>query len=355
MKINSSLTRFARFAFLCVAVSMVAGCASVTWADYAVIDSRKYVVDTSNIYWLDNHRVLFQGLTDQHFVRADGFDSVYNALYIWDIENGSITEHGHIEGSLCYADGFILYSRWNESAPGTLREWVAGEFGQQVKVGEGRSYPKGWDSETCRPRNDSDLPQWTSGKKVKRLRPEHGFLVLGPENEDRNTPVTYHPKGALQGITMPFRRREFNFVNIQYAPFKDAYFIVSHYFKADDRHPLGGYGLSPWPKDIPQPVWWLYPDGRVEELRLPSEARFGGSRILGLKPGVFFISPAYTVNMDGVFLVLNGEAKRILKGFIERFAVSPDGCQIAMELYPDRQGNRYGGSLKVINVCKRGG
>jgi len=128
---------------------------------------------------------------------------------------------------------------------------------------------------------------------------------------------------------MPFKRREF--FAPKYYSFKGAYLILPNYFVPDPRHPSGGYTKGPWPKDVPLPVWWLNPDGHVEEILLPSEARFGGGKILAATPGIFYISPAYP-DKDGLYKVLSDtKVARILAGFIEGFAVSPDGCKVAID------------------------
>ena len=339
---------------LLVAVVACHGCSALTWAEYPLKDSGRVANSASDIYWVDDHRVLFQG----HFWNADGsikgpggVPKNSETLYEWDIESGALTEHGDIGGGLCYANGYVRYWRRNESDSERSRaEWIAGELGRQARID---SLYITVDRETCKARSDDLLPEWTQGKAVLRLRADHGFLVLGEKTEDRNTPVTYHPKGVRSGVVMPFRRREARLASIKYVPFKDAYLITGDYFISDPHHPLGGYNRSPWPKEKPMPVWWLRPDGTVTEINLHNDTRFG-VWIFAMRPGLFFISPGASVNMDGLFFTSEATVKRIVKGFIDRYAVSPDGCKIAINHSQISRPSRPQGTLKVVDLCKEG-
>lgn len=330
------------------------GCSSLTWAEYPLKDSGRVANSASNIYWVDNHRVLFQG----HFWNADGsindpggVPKNSETLYEWDFETETLKEHGDIGGGLCYANGYLRYWRRNDGeSRGSAAEWIAGELGKQAKID---SQYVTIDRETCKPRDDAVLPDWTRGKAVVRLKPAHGFFVIGEEKDDRNTPVTYHPGGERDGIVMPFKRREFHAVT--YFAFKAAYFLRGDYFVVMPGHRLGGYNKSPWPIGTPIPAWWLHLDGRVEAMKLPTEARFAtASRTFPTRAGIHYLSPDYPSN-DGLFKVVNETmVERVLKGFIEEYAVSPDGCKVAIDHNPKYSGRRGQGTLKVIDVCARG-
>jgi hypothetical protein len=341
-----------------LALSLLAlqGCLTSTWAEYPVKDSGRVANSDLKIYWLDNRSVLFQG----HFLNADGSINGPNGtiktsetLYEWDTDSRALKEHGDIGGGLCYANGYVRYWRRKEGeSDGKIVDLIAGEIGKQTKIDP--SLPDlPIDRETCKPRNDLPLPEWTQGKKVLRLKPEHGFLVLGPDKQDRNTQVTFHLKGAMEGITMPFKRREASLAFIKYAPFKQAYFIVGEYFLANPNHPDGGYNMSPWPKGTAIPAWWLYLDGRVEEIKLPTESR-DGVWFFGMRNGIYYVSPR-SPNANGLFKVLNDKkVDRILRGQIDAYAISSDGCRIAMNHDPNFTGKRGQGTVKAINVCAQG-
>jgi hypothetical protein len=330
------------------------GCASLTWAEYPLKDSGRVANPASNIYWLDKHRVLFQG----HFWNADGsingpgrLPKNSETLYEWNVEVGTIKEHGDIGGGLCYANGYVRYwRRINGESQGSAAAWIAGELGSQAKID---SQYVTVDRETCKPQSDTALPGWTRGKAIVRLRRDHGFLVLGEEKDDRNTPVTYHPRGEPDGIIMPFKRREFH--TVTFFEFKAAYFLRGDYFVVVPGHHFGGYNRSPWPTGTQIPAWWLYPDGRIEAVKLPTEARFAtASRTFPTMAGIHYISPDYPSN-DGLFKVVDEvKVERVVKGFIEGYAVSSDGCRIAIDHNWNYSGRRGQGTLKVADVCSRG-
>jgi hypothetical protein len=354
---SSPWTNRARWLAL-VAVFSIQGCYTTAWAEHPVKDSKRRAASNSfmqTIYWLDNRRVLFFGFNGRYLDRADGRKQATQTLYLWDIENGVVEERGDIAGALCYANGYVRYPRWNlkEGEPNEKVQIVAGEFGKELPVDDVIRRPDRLDTETCKRKALAPLPEWTQGQRVLRLKPEHGFLLLGPEKGDRNTPVTYHPRGEHDGIVMPFKRKEARLAFIKYVPFENAYLVSGDYFISDARHPQGGYNRSPWPKGASIPIWWLRPDGRVTETKLHTDARFG-VWIFAMRPGLFFISHGYSVNMDGLFFASESTAKRVLKGFIEGYAVSPDGCKIAVDHNGNYSGSAGLGTLKVVDVCSGG-
>lgn len=335
-------------AALALAASVLA-CASrsLVAQSYPITDSR-HAAGSENIYWVDDQRVLFQGFGDRRALRPDGVEININKIYLWDVKSGAVVDRGEIGGGLCFSGGYVRYWRWTKDGPGRVVEWMAGKLGHEVPVEQSVTDP-----ETCRSRNDSPLPDWTAGKKVLRLRQEHGFLVLGPERPERNTPVTYHPKGLSDGILMPFKRREAWLSFIKYVPFENAYFIVGDYFVADPRNPLGGYNKSPWPKDVPIPVWWLYPDGRLKEIKLPTDSR-DGSWTFPARGGIYYVSHRYP-DAAGLFKVLDGsKVRQMVRGSIQGYVVSRDGCKIAMNHDENYAGKRGQGTVKAVDVCKKG-
>jgi hypothetical protein len=92
----------------------------------------------------------------------------------------------------------------------------------------------------------------------------------------------------------------------------------------------------------------------VDQINISPESRFGDANIFAAKPGIYYISPNFP-HGDGLFKVIDEKkVERIFKGVIEKYAVSPDGCQIAMNHDPDRENKLRQSTLKVINVCTEG-
>jgi hypothetical protein len=332
----------------------LAACVNATWADYPVKDSRRQAPDSASFYWVDDRHLLFEAFNGQNVVRPDGYKVQLKSLYFWSIETGKIEDEGPIAGGLCYADGYIRYWKWKKDASGSdFGDLMAGKLGSQVEVNHDPLDVR-IDANTCRPYVETPLPEWTRGKSVLRLKPGRGFLLLGPEKDDTNSLVTYHPTGGPDGIEMPFKRRQFHLSNITYSPVRDAYFIQGLYFFSDPRHPAGGYNKVPWPEGAPVTAWWLYANGKVEEVRLPAQTRVG-DWIFPAGSAIFYVSHRYP-GSDGLFKVLGRTSvEPVMKGFIEKYAVSPDACHIAVNHDPHFTGKHGQGSIKVIDVCNRGG
>ena len=79
------------------------------------------------------------------------------------------------------------------------------------------------------------LPEWTKDRSIVRLRPEHGFIDMGPRNEMKNTPIRLFRPRAEAPIELPIRRREFVQETVRYVPFKGAYFFESDWEAARGR------------------------------------------------------------------------------------------------------------------------
>ena len=107
--------------------------------------------------------------------------------------------------NLCYDNGNIAYSEIDHAA---AKGWTSiGRFPGEMKRFEG---PIRFDSLTCLPVDAlPPLPDWTRDRSIMRLRPEHGFLDLGPQRAPKNEPVRLVRNGSDKAIEVPIRRREF--------------------------------------------------------------------------------------------------------------------------------------------------
>src|SRR5687767_3353309 len=63
-----------------------------------------------NLAWLDDERVLFEGLNRKlrdPVIKNDGVPIALRALYIWNVRTGEVTRHTQhaLRSALCFADG----------------------------------------------------------------------------------------------------------------------------------------------------------------------------------------------------------------------------------------------------------
>jgi hypothetical protein len=340
---------------------LAVGCASrAVTGEIAVRDSGKQVAPYSKLFWLDDERVLFQGPDGTELERDDGFRQALYRLFVWSTRTGELKEGARMGGGLCLREGFVRYWRWKLKDGEFPREseWLAGPFGSESIVDEKVTDPKNFNWETCRPYSElPPRPEWTKGLAVRWLRPEHGLLVLGsadPKEVFKNTPISYCPSGEkARCIELPIKQRESR--GFDWVPFKGAYFIVGDYFQTDLRHPRGGINRSPWPKGAPMPVWWLYPDGRVEEIKLPA-GPWLRNFVFPSQVGMVTIGEGPTRWEHSLYLVRGGAGERTIHGLFHTQAVSPDGCKIAVNHDPkpletNARNNKHV-TLKVIELCK---
>jgi hypothetical protein len=281
-------------------------------------------------------------------------------LYVWNTGTGDLKALGQIGGGLCYRDGFIRYWRWR-SQDGKLQresEWLAGDFGSEVIVESKVTDPKNLNWDTCKPYSElPPRPEWTKGLAVRWLRPEHGLLVLGSAATSefmKNTPISYCPAGEKERcVDTPLKRRESR--GFEWVPFKGAYFVIGDYFRVNPRQPSGGFNLSPWPQGLPMPVWWLYPDGRVEEIKL-SPGPWLRNFVFPATVGHLTIGEGPTRWEHSLYLVRGERGEPIIHGLFHSQAVSPDGCRIAINHDPrplETNARNYRHvTLKVIELCQ---
>jgi hypothetical protein len=96
-------------------------------------------------------------------------------------------------------------------------------------------------------------------------------------------------------------------------------------------------------------------DGAVLRYKLPK-----GEWMSGTVYGVPVHSAVLMVSLaipkgDGVYLVRGEQVERIIKGYTAgNFAVSPDGCRVAMSLRPGDYDDDSVVRNVVLNTCERG-
>jgi hypothetical protein len=333
-----------------------AACTGIPLAgEFAVKDSGVQAERGIRIYWLSNDEVLFGGPTAETKRRPDGVDEPINRVSVWNVRTNEIKRYGELAGSLCYYEGYVVF--WERDVP-TNRLWINyGKLGETVRLERGPGQGE-FDPVTCRPIKElPPRPEWTAGLAVRWLRPEHGLLVLGSAETSefmKNSPISYCPEGEkARCVETPLRRRESR--GFEWVPFKRAYFVIGDYFRVNPRQPSGGFNLSPWPSGLPMPVWWLYPDGRVEEIKL-SPGPWLRNFVFPAKVGHLTIGEGPTRWEHSLYLLRSERGEAIIHGLFHAQAVSPDGCKLAVNHDPkplETNARNYRHvTLKVVELCQ---
>ena len=139
----------------------------------------------------------------------------------------------------------------------------------------------------------------------------------------------------------------------RYHGHQNAYLVYGRYFDESKAVKRGDYENAP-----PQLLWWLYPDGRVEEIHRQAGPWYAGGSlaIRSTKAGLFLaflggMTSSRNPGHQGGYLVSESSVVKVIDGPTNSPVVSPDGCKVAFTHAPSNQESSKR-SLKVINVCE---
>ena len=342
-----------------LAAMALAGCEALEASPYPVIKSELVVQDRASetiqyFGWIDNQRIVAM-VIDQIKPHPNGGTRLSRSLKRWDVSSNAITtlvDDDQI-AAVCVGGGNIRYYIKKLTPEG--KEGLEGHFGMDGNIRQttekGAFFPS-----TCELQSKYPLPEWTKNIpnpeiNIRRLRPEHGFLVVkrSAVEQEVNEIAMYAPQapGSLDVSKLlggrPIKRPT---ISPLYFEFKKAYLVES---------------VS---KDIP--AWWLYPDGQIEKAWRLSRGDMNVSKTLSggllIPTAVFPIFGGNTfepgpIGDNGLysFAGLNNP-KRIVKGRIaQELEVSPDGCKVAFanDDRPtiDPRKPMLFHKLQVINLC----
>lgn len=292
-----------------------------------------------SIHWMDNERVIFMGVDPQitELREGDGLRVPKPALYIWNHRTNALTRYADLSdaSSFCYADGYIRYN-FRRDGKSVLRKGFIGKEEELVFEGPFPSEPNiAVNALTCKEYDRRELPSFGVGTAYP-LKEGHGYLGAKGKDAAGNPVLMYFASGRHMGIPIPVRK--------SWSPTYSEYF-KSYVFQSMDSQTK---------------LWTLKLDGSVQEVDVPSGLWTSGTVKYGLtREGVFMMSHSAATETRrvfrdenrGGFLVNGGKVERIATGYISGFAVSPDGCKVAMGI-----GLVEGRAVvQVIDVCKQGG
>jgi hypothetical protein len=260
-------------------------------------------------------------------------------LTTWNLRTKETKRFNELDAGLCYYEGNIAF--W-EIDNALRKQWTSiGRFPGEIRRSEGSVT---FDRLTClSAESRTPLPDWTKDRSIMRLRPEHGFLDLGPQRERRDDPIRLVRSGTDKPIELPIRPNEFLPARVQYYPHKGAYFLPEDFFSSD--------------RGKPRPVRWLYPDGTVEKLVIPA-AKWTNDMLVPTKAGMVALdSTFFTITgeapWDGVYL-FDGERwrQRVSRGLFRAPALSEDGCKLAVRRQPEPGKRRPDyWTVTIYDVC----
>jgi hypothetical protein len=307
------------------------------------------------VYWLDDERVLFLGSEGGKPVSKE-----HEALLVWDTTKQSVTLQKRNISSLCYRNGVVLLGQKIDNPAGGPWQYrfFHGPLGDEQL--QKKNKEDSLDYLNCR------IVGKRTGKAqgpVRRYLLEgHGYLDLGEAQASlrANPSVVVIRETDSTGVALPFGVRQME--RIEYYDFKKAYLIYGRFFDATT-----GVVKSPWPRDLPHPMWWVTPEGSVSEIKIsPGEWDAGGSVLFSPTQKGIVITyhggfKSYTnPGTQGLYLVReDGRVQRLITGSAIRVGVSPNGCKIAFSHAPNLESDRHPTgkqrrTLKMIDLCSKG-
>lgn len=341
----------------------LAACAQVT--PYPVKDSG-LLTEEADLVWLDNQRVLFHGYkaVEQAKTQKEFPRYIDRGLYLWDTKTGAVELYDTFverkdglqpQTKLCVHDGMLTYVNRGMVVTGTR--------GQETRTPFPK--PSHWfNPHSCRYYDTK--PFWlVEGHRTIPLLEEHGYLDLGTVSppqpdyltlrlENPNPAISFYSVGAKKQFTLPIGWLEVGFLQVHYAPFRDAYLLSGLQYYDEQR----GF-LPAWPRDTPPRVWWLKSDGSLEKEELPNISPLQGNppRTVPVRTGLFVVAGNTRERPEptavGGYLIQGQSLQRVINGMLRRMSVSPDGCKVAVvndthEKKPVSERIR----LQIIQLCE---
>lgn len=173
---------------------------------YPVIDSGVWADRSSNVYWIDNQRILFITVKDNDKRR---FNRGPFNLSVWEIGKGVKPYTDYSQSvTACIQDGMIHRTQKDEQ--GNVQRFY-GKFGEEKTFELPKVKGAYFDFINCRPITNPDiLAKRQNNRAITPLLDRHGYLdkgaIHGKESLKETPAVLYRP-GDNEGIiiTDPYR------------------------------------------------------------------------------------------------------------------------------------------------------
>jgi len=297
------------------------------------------------IAWLDNTHVIFHGFTGGEGSPDHESPLANRGTYVWDHDRGIATREPRFDRAdppICSRGPYLSYIEHTEDLKSAKRR--AFENGQEIILPEPGKF---WfNPMSCR--TYTTKPPWiVEGRAIEPLLEEHGYIDRGVKDQERRTnfPLLYYRPGAAEPLPLGLGSQQVDWT-VRYALFLDAYLVK------------GWSGSLQAP-----PLWLLHPSGTIEQIFNPEGqdwAKQSWSWLELTKRGPVFASllprsKRHTADA-GLYLWAGGVLTRVAEGYFTEFAVSPDGCKLAViqsrreRPLPTAKLHR----LQIIDLCQGG-
>jgi hypothetical protein len=284
--------------------------------------------------WIDNQSVLFTGA--RNHVTNGQRTSGPRALYRWNIRTGEVIELMKVGDApdVCYDRGY-LYVAFNRGDDRVIRQGPIGQQEEVVFKRRTESPFKGhFNRYNCHFREVPRSSQPDYGV-VTVLRDDHGFIEAERPSESFPQRKYFLVRSSGDRIQLDLRCHAGGPL---FSEFRQAYV-----------HQDGG-SLSG--RNVERLTCLVGIDGVVRNYKLPKgEWQRGTVYGMPVRDATLMVSLSTLAKAEGAYLVRGDNVERIVDGYINNFAVSPDGCKVVFYINP---GDRLGARHVVVNVCRGG-
>ncbi len=292
----------------------------------------------SPFYWIDNESVIFNAA---HRTSTD--DSIHGsswsppALYKWNTRTNQVFEvmkTGKYT-RLCYDRGYLYVSFTRDDGDRIVRRGPLGTELETVVIKKGETkfpFSGYFNRYSCRWEERPKATQSDRGV-IEILRDDHGFIEAEhPRDPFPNRRYFLVPPSRAP-IPIDFHGAS---GAPQYSSFKSAYAFKE--------------SISEWGATLGLKYWLVHPSGRVELTQIPpGEWRTGSVYAMPIRDSWFMTSLSMTPSAVGGYVVNHNTVRLVIKGRINSFDVSPDGCRIAIYAQP---APRVAPGNAVLEVCR---
>ena len=341
------------------------------------------------LYWVDNERVLFLGLSERQRNEPTiiGGRQVYG-VKLWNTQTGEIQEIGKALGDLCYFRGELSYlvsfddnqvvrrrgslesttevisahkdemtdalvARGERNHPFECRRYKVARYGPEGNCitplieGDGFLDTTG---RACSEDADAkrlDIASATTDDRRAALSRDFGYMT-------GNTPVVYYPHlgDRSAALLLPIKSYEMSPFGsgISYAASAHTYVVVAK---------AASYWTSQWPTTTPFLVYALHPGGDVRTFAIPWSQQVRGvpHAAIVTRIGLVFVNKnrpwLEEDGWDGIYVLRDQSAVRLYGGDASEIAVSPDGCKVAFDIHHAATGPKFNNYVRSIDLCRR--
>ncbi len=325
---------------ICISIGSLAECANaLTVAPGYTSTEISYIAH--QMTWMDDETVLFAG-TRQANSATSSQRATWGpqAIYQWNVRNGEvkqIMEAGEGATILCYDRGY-MYVTFHRGDDRVVRQGPIGHEKETIYKKRDQPPFKGvFNRYSCR-WQEKPKPTNIDSSIFAVLRDDHGHIE------------TDQPANPTPG----FHRYSYFLVR----PSGERILLDFHGGMGGPRFSefLGAYVFQDPSGDLSgnreKQIWAVQPNGKVTGYKLPTGAWMSGSiSAMPIRDGVVIISRALFAKAEGVYVLRTKEVERLIPGYVNAFAVSPNGCKLVANIRPGSYDNDVVVRNMVVSVC----